>query len=360
MNLAFILFVIASVFSFISGILVAIGAEKGYRLRGLLVMLLDFVCALWFVGMSLLGYMFAYIMAACLLYALCVSIIQFKKNAHSIQKKGWKLMLVTLGILAAFFVTIFGILPIFVIHIEWIFTFACSITIMVQLYAILKYKILPMHNSPLKIWTIVAMMAGFVAIYISLLYLVSKYLFHIESSVEIVAMNLIMIILVIIIFPIAKEIYVAVSSMLSTQKINLAYVVKRLNKAATQNIKYHDLAALLADHLHFKYIGLLINGRLYNSRQLVVTAEQIAEISMLETSQKKIWQKPEGHTKELFEKLGIEAAAELRDAKGKPFGQILVGKPMGKVAFEKRDLSELELIINLIASVVYSKERLKS
>ena len=56
-----------------------------------------------------------------------------------------------------------------------------------------------------------------------------------------------------------------------------------------------------------------------------------------------------------FNRLDINAVAELQDAKGKTFGQILVGKPQGKMGFERRDLIQLEMIVNLVAAMIDTK-----
>ena len=56
----------------------------------------------------------------------------------------------------------------------------------------------------------------------------------------------------------------------------------------------------------------------------------------------------------------LRAVAELRNAKGKPFGQLVVGKPLGKSTFERRDLLQLEMIINLVATVIDSEKHLRA
>ena len=81
---------------------------------------------------------------------------------------------------------------------------------------------------------------------------------------------------------------------------------------------------------------------------------------MLEAAEGGIWQKIDGKNKKLFERLNLKAVAELRNAKGRSFGQILVGKPVGKMSFERKDLIQLEMIVNLVASVIDSEKHLKA
>lgn len=364
MNLVFVLLLTASIFCSLSGLLIFFGSEKGYRLRASILMLVEFgLSCLALAGLRILpeipATILTYILFVIMVCFIIFSFVKMKANVHSRQKIGWKIMLCSLSVLLAYVLFVLFVLARVNVHIEWTVPFAASIETIVYFYVVLKYKILGMHNAALRIWSAVVLTAVFVAVYMSLLMVVSKYLFHVESSAEIIAINLVMITLVAVALPMILEANSAIASALSTRKVDLSYIVRRLNKAATQNVKYHDLAALLADHLHFNYVGLIVNGKLYNSKNLVVTAEQITKISMLEASNKKIWQDATGQVKEILDDLGIKAVAELRNAKGRPFGQILVGAPSGKIAFEKRDLSEIEMVINLVASIIDSKERLR-
>ena len=61
-----------------------------------------------------------------------------------------------------------------------------------------------------------------------------------------------------------------------------------------------------------------------------------------------------------FGDLGLYAVAELCNAKGKAFGQIIVGRPLGKTNFDRRDLLQLEMIINLVATVIDSEKHLRA
>ena len=61
-----------------------------------------------------------------------------------------------------------------------------------------------------------------------------------------------------------------------------------------------------------------------------------------------------------MDETNLKAVAELYNAKGKPFGQIIVGKPLGKSTMEHRDLIQLEMIINLVASVIDSGKHLRA
>lgn len=73
-----------------------------------------------------------------------------------------------------------------------------------------------------------------------------------------------------------------------------------------------------------------------------------------------IWQKPNEKVQKIFDEVSLSSVAELYNAKGKPFGQIVVGKPVGKNDFGRRDLMQLEMIINLVATVIDSEKHLRA
>ena len=79
----------------------------------------------------------------------------------------------------------------------------------------------------------------------------------------------------------------------------------------------------------------------------------------MKTNERSIWQEADDSLKKELDLKGIKAVAQLKNAKGRPFGQILIGKPSGKMTLEKRDLAEIESVINLIASIIDSAERLR-
>ena len=157
--------------------------------------------------------------------------------------------------------------------------------------------------------------------------------------------------------PVISEFNASIRSLLSVNKVDLAYVIKKLNRIAPRNANLKELSGFLAEHLHFNYIGFIINGRLYSSNDTSLSNEEIKAISALKTNEHGVWQTPNPTVTKIFIDENINAVAELRNAKGQVFGQILVGNPTGKKHFERHDLVQLEMIINIVANVVYSSKR---
>ena len=158
-----------------------------------------------------------------------------------------------------------------------------------------------------------------------------------------------------------NEVSAYTRSLISVGQVDIAYVVKKLNHFATQKIDLNELANFLADHLHFEYVGLVVNGRLYGSKMLAISASDLAIVSTLDAGDKGIWRKMTGDTKVILKNLGVTAVAELHDSEGRMFGQMLLGAPIGKRVTEKQDLLQLEMIINIVALTIdpakHSKKR---
>lgn len=222
-------------------------------------------------------------------------------------------------------------------------------------YAILRYRLMHLASTWLRILSYIILTASASVIYMVIFFLIFTALFKIPNpSPSIFILNFIMIVIVLLLTPVMTEANAFINSLISTGQVDLAYIVKKLNKMAT-NVDLNELADFLADHLHFSYIGFLVDGRIYGSGPLALSTGEIREVSRLKTPEKGIWQEFNQPVSEAFHRLDINAVAQLNNAKGKPFGQILVGKPQGKMTFEHRDLVQLEMIINLVAALIDTK-----
>ncbi len=254
------------------------------------------------------------------------------------------------------------ILPLYVRYdLIWVGPLVLSVVIVAFFYAALKYRIVSVMRGWLKVMSYVVILASGAVVYMVIFYLIFTALFKIPNpSTSVLVLNFLMIVIVLLLMPVINEIAASIRSMISVGQVDLAYVVKKLNRIATKNVNLKDLAAFLADHLHFAYIGFVINGRLYGSKALAVSAEELTKIAHLRAVPHGVWQEPTKQVQEILDNLGLKAVAELKNAKGKPFGQIIVGKPLGKTNFERRDLVQLEMIINLVAMVIDSEKHLRA
>lgn len=243
----------------------------------------------------------------------------------------------------------------------WVGPLSVSISMLAYFYAILKYRIVSVSARWLRVMAYMVIMSAGAAIYMILFYLIFTALFKIPNpSTSIFVLNFLMIIIVLLLMPVINEVKASIGSLISVGQVDIAYVIKKLNHLATRNVDLRDLAGFLADHLHFAYIGFVINGRLYGSKSLAMSSQELSSITHLRQTTNGVWQVPNKTVQKTFDELGLYAVAELRNAKGKTFGQLLVGKPLGKATFERRDLLQLEMIINLVATVIDSEKHLRA
>ncbi len=255
------------------------------------------------------------------------------------------------------------ILPLWVRYdLIWIGPLSVSLTVIAFFYAALKYRIISIATRWLHVMAYVVIMSAGAAIYMVLFYIIFTALFKIPNpSASILVLNFIMIIIVLLLMPVIQEVSASIRSTIQVGQVDIAYVIKKLNHLATRNVDLRDLAGFLADHLHFAYIGFIINGRVYGSKSLAISPAELSSITHLKSSGRgEIWQEPTKTAQKTFDTLGLYAVAELRNAKGKSFGQLIVGKPLGKSNFDRRDLLQLEMIINLVATVIDSEKHLRA
>lgn len=255
------------------------------------------------------------------------------------------------------------ILPLWVRY-DWIWVgpLSISITIIAFFYTALKYRIISIATRWLHVMAYGVIMSAGAAIYMVIFYIIFTALFKIPNpSTSILVLNFIMIVIVLLLMPVIQEINASIRSMIQIGQVDIAYVIKKLNHLAARNVDLRDLAGFLADHLHFAYIGFIINGRVYGSRSLALSPAELSGITHLRAPGRgEIWQEPNKTVQKTFDNLGLYAVAELRNAKGRPFGQMIVGKPIGKSTFDRRDLLQLEMIINLVATVIDSEKHLRA
>lgn len=305
-----------------------------------------------------------------LFYALATGIALFslwqraKKTRLKRVRKGDMIFLIgwaVAGVIASIFNMALPLLGNY--SLIWVGPLALSIFAILFYYILLKFRTVAMSSRWLKaISSVVILFCGTI-IYMLLFYIVFTALFKIPNpSASVLVLNFIMIVIVLLLIPVINEITASIRSMVMVGQVDIAYVIKKLNKLAARNVDLRDLASFLADHLHFSYIGFIINGTLYGSKPLAISADEIAQIEKMKRSRmgSDVWLEPTKSVQKIMKDLDLQAVAELNNAKGKAFGCLVVGKPLGKKTFERRDLIQLEMMINLVASVIDSEKHIRA
>lgn len=254
------------------------------------------------------------------------------------------------------------IIPPYDYSLIWIGPLSLSVVMIMFFYATLKYRLVRMSSRWLQVFAYGVIATIGVIIYMLTFYLIFTSLFKAsEPSASVLVLNFLMIAILLMLMPVISEVSSSIKSLISVGQVDIGYVIKKLNRLVAKNLDLRELASFLADHLHFAYVGFIINGHVYGSKTLSLSRDEIDQIAKMKTTSRNgMWQVPTKSVQKILDETNLKAVAELYNAKGKPFGQIIVGKPLGKSTMEHRDLIQLEMIINLVASVIDSGKHLRA
>ena len=289
-----------------------------------------------------------------------VVLLVFSKIKHTNNpniKRGWKSFLICLSIgwAAAGIFDLY--LPLYRYDLIWIGPLFIAIDFVIHYYAILKYRLLDLASSWLKVLSHIIVMSLAAIAYLTLFFVIFIALFKVPSpSSAVIILNVVMIIIVLLLFPILNELSSYFRSLSSIKDIDLVYFVKKIQQMSKNYIDYHELAGFLSDHLHFQYAGIIIDKKLYGSKQTRLSSAEIAHLSSYRTPIKGIWLAVDDATRDELKKCGIEAVAILRDAEGVVVGKVLLGRPIGNISFRNRDIPSLETALSLTASAISSEK----
>lgn len=236
----------------------------------------------------------------------------------------------------------------------WVGIFAMSIAWIFHYYAILRYRLLDLSSPWLKGFSKVIVLSLAAITYLVIFFAIFAALFRVTvPSMQVVALNMLMIIAVMLLFPALNELSTYVGSLAATDEVDVSYIVKKLTKLVGYDVNLVELASFLRDHLHFQYVGFVMNGEVYGSGKMKISPETIENIGKLKKNDDEIWLEPDEELNKVLRKLGIIAIAELRDSKGKIVGQVLFGKSSGHFDLEDRDLVPIEIVMQVIPVVTH-------
>ncbi|MBR3264167.1 hypothetical protein IKF94_02985 [Candidatus Saccharibacteria bacterium] len=280
---------------------------------------------------------------------------RIKHTTNSAFKRGWTGFLVCLAI-GWIIAGIFDLyLPLYRYDLIWIGPLFIALDFVIHYYAIIKYHLLDLASSWLKILSHIIVMSLAAVVYLTLFFVIFMALFKVPSpSTPVIILNVVMIAVVLLLFPVLNELSSYFRSLSSIKDIDMVYFVKKIGQLSRSYLNYHELAGFLSDHLHFQYVGLVIDKKLYGSKQSRISAAEVAHISNYRTPIKGIWLALDDATRDELKKCGIEAVAILRNAEGVVVGKIMLGRPSGNISFRNRDLPSLETALTLTAAAISS------
>lgn len=242
----------------------------------------------------------------------------------------------------------------------WIGPMAVSISIITFYYSVIRHRVVLLSTGWMKILSYIILIVAGVVLYLLAFYAVFTALFHIPNpSPAVLLLNFVMIAIVLCLVPAISEVSTFMKSLIATKQIDIGYITKKMNRLTKRNVELKELAGFLADHLHFEYVGFLINGRLYGSGVLDASSDEFVAIANLKSPVRGIWQEPNAVVNKIFMELDIKNVAELRNTKDEAFGQVLIGRPINRKALDRREMIQVEMVINLAAAIIDAERRPK-
>ncbi|MCL2002129.1 hypothetical protein FWG76_01855 [Candidatus Saccharibacteria bacterium] len=243
-------------------------------------------------------------------------------------------------------------------NLAWVGPLSTGLVMLLVYFSLLRYRLLVLRSAFLSIISFAMVFILATMAYMVLFFIVFTSLFKIPNpAMSVLALNAIMVAIVLLLLPVINEVNAAVKSMIFVRSVDMVYIIKKINRLAGQKVDLKNLAEFLADRMHFEYVGFLLEGRLWGSKKIDLADNELFQISKMKHSSNYIWLYVDDELKPVFERSSLAAVAQMRNARGQVFGHILIGKPLGEIKFEQRDLTQVESIINLVAAVVNSGER---
>ena len=284
----------------------------------------------------------AYHFATVLMYMVGLIVAMTHTKNENIKKANL-MVLIGFGVTGALALLFNFILPVMGKYDTiWIGPLAMSLAWVFHYYAILRYRLLDLAGGWLKVLSYIIIMTLAAIVYLSIFFVIFISLFKVSSpSMNVIVLNIIMITVVILL-------------LVDVHSVDLVYIVKKLNALSKEYINYPELAEFLAQHLHFQYIGLIVNNKLYSSKAVKVSNAEVDKINKLKAGKHGVWVEMNKDVKELVRNTGAEGVAVLKDSHGEEVGKILIGRPLGGINFNSRDLGEIETALTLLAVAISS------
>ena len=289
---------------------------------------------------------------------LAALIFRVKKTKNRGLKNGLLILGAGTAVAGSLMLIFDVLLPLKDYSLIWIGPMALSIVMISHYYAVLKYRIIKLNSGWLKALSYAIILATVATVYMLFFYIIFTAIFKTPNpSSAIIIFNVLMALIFILLIPAINEISSFVRSLISTDQVDLIYVTKKLDlMQKTKKVNLNELAGFLADHLHFTYVGLIINEKLYGSEAKQLSSNDLKILKKLDGPKRGVWQTPTAEAKEVFDNNELTSVAILTDEKDHVIGQIIFGKVQNKVESTRRELIQLEMLIRL-ASIIVEKSK---
>lgn len=253
------------------------------------------------------------------------------------------------------------VLPLFRYDLIWVGPITIGLTILGFYFAILKYKMVSINASWLKMLSSIVILSGAFIVYLLIFHVVFSALFKVANpSYQVVLLNFIMVAIVLALVPALTEITNLTKSLIMTRQINLPYVVKKLSAENPKKMNLKDISGFLAEYMHFSYVGFLVNGKFYVADDCKIPNDEIVRIAKLPAPAHGAWQTLDRLNPEVLKDNDISRIAVMSGANGEIVGQMIFGRPISKATLEHKDLVEISMIVSLMGTLIENGSRSKS
>ena len=304
------------------------------------------------------GFYVAYALFFCSITpAFCGFLIhQIRHEKSRKTRKGLLFFLIGLSVAGLLSLIFDIILPPVRYDLIWVGPLTIGLVIIGFYYAILRFKMITLKANWLRIMSYIVVMGSAMIVYLLIFHLVFSALFRIANpSFQVILLNFIMIAIVLLLTPAISEIFALTRSWIMTKQINIVYIVKKITALNRKQIDLKEMSGFLAEHMHFNNVGFLVNGRFYGSDDFRMTTASLEEIEKLRKPERGVWQ--EIPKMKDMQDAEISRIGVLTNAKGEMIGQMIIGKPISRTALTRQDLTEVEMIVNLMAVVIENGSR---
>ena len=291
--------------------------------------------------------------------AFCLALLyQIKHAKNKDMKKGYWFFLVGLAV-AGFVSLIFDLILAPVRYdLIWIGPLLIGLVMLGFYYAVLRYRMITLSAGWLKAMSTIVLVNMVIIVYLLIFHIVFSALFKVTSpSWQVILLNFIMVAIVLLLAPAIAEIWAMIKSLMMTKQIDITYIVKKLSRLDWRKVNYRELSGFLAEHMHFEYVGFLVNGKYFTDDDYKIPVDKLVEVPGLKLAEKGIWQNMSGLDKNTVHEYGVYRVAMLMGANGDVIGQVLLGKPTTKTNLDRQDEAEVEMILSLIGTMVESGDR---
>lgn len=275
-------------------------------------------------------------------------------------RKPFIVLLVGLGVCGLCSLCFDLLLPLVRYDLIWVGPLSVGAVIISLYYTVLRYRLITIKGNWLKIMSYVVIMSAAAVIYVMIFFVMFTVLFPVSSpSFGDLVLNFAMVIIVFLSTPFVANMTANIRSILSTENIDIGYVAKKLTKISANDVNFKELAGFLASHMHFSYVGFLVDGKLMGSKENIDFDAKEVEIKSIQSDGNDADQLLIDMNKDYDVSLSqadLRVVSGLRRADGEDFGMIVFGAPHNVGKYSDDDMKQFQMVLDLVEIAVCPKK----